>query len=398
MSNVPKLRFSEFSGEWEEKKLENIFKITAGGDIKPENVSLFKDDIFKYPIYANAEKNKGFYGYANIYKIEANVITVAGRGVNLGIAHARKHKFYPIVRLLVLNPKIESNIDFFEYQINNLNMLIESTGVPQLTAPQISKYKICFPSKQEQEKIASFLTSVDTKIEQLTKKESLLQEYKKGVMQKIFNQEIRFKDDDGSEFCEWEEKTLGQLIKFLSDYTANGSFASLKENVTYYSEKNYAVLVRTTDLEKDTFNPQRFTDKQGYDFLKKTSLFGGEIILANVGSIGKVYKVPYYNHPMTLAPNTYVLKFEKIVNENFIFQVMLRSQFKNKLLSMVGSSTLMAINKSNLRSIKIDIPSIKEQTKIANFLSSIDKKIENTKKELEKTKEFKKALLQQMFM
>ncbi|MDQ7046399.1 MAG: restriction endonuclease subunit S [Sulfurovum sp.] len=189
---VPLLRFKEFSGDWEEKKLGDIFKISAGGDIKIENVNNIKTNEFKFPIYANAKKNKGFYGYSNIYKIDENVITVAGRGVNIGIAHIRKQKFYPIVRLLVLKPNKEVDIDFFEYQINQINIFIESTGVPQLTAPQISIYTISYPLTKEQQKIASFLTSIDTKIEQLTKKEKLLSTYKKGVMQKIFNQDIRF--------------------------------------------------------------------------------------------------------------------------------------------------------------------------------------------------------------
>jgi len=382
MSNIPKLRFSEFSGDWEEKKLENIFKITAGGDIKPENVSLFKDHIFKYPIYANAEKNKGFYGYANIYKIEANVITVAGRGVNLGIAHARKHKFYPIVRLLVLNPKIESNIDFFEYQINNLNMLIESTGVPQLTAPQISKYKVCFPSKQEQEKIASFLTAVDKKIEQLTKKESLLQEYKKGVMQKIFNKEIRFKADDGREFCDWEEKKLG---KYLVEYKEK----SILEN-------EYPVLTSSNKglmLQSDYFGENRLTerDNQGFNivpnnYITYRSRSDNRTFTFNLNSLG--YKG---------IISTYYPVFKCIDGDNrFIVTLLNINKHYIGKYSVGTSQTVLSFNE--LKNIKIFIPSSEEQTKIANFLSSIDDKIEQIQKQLEQTKEFKKALLQTMFV
>ena len=382
MSNIPKLRFSEFSGDWEEKKLENIFKITAGGDIKPENVSLFKDHIFKYPIYANAEKNKGFYGYANIYKIEANVITVAGRGVNLGIAHARKHKFYPIVRLLVLNPKIESNIDFFEYQINNLNMLIESTGVPQLTAPQISKYKVCFPSKQEQEKIASFLTAVDKKIEQLTKKESLLQEYKKGVMQKIFNKEIRFKADDGREFCDWEEKKLG---KYLVEYKEK----SILEN-------EYPVLTSSNKglmLQSDYFGENRLTERhnQGFNivpnnYITYRSRSDNRTFTFNLNSLG--YKG---------IISTYYPVFKCIDGDNrFIVTLLNINKHYIGKYSVGTSQTVLSFNE--LKNIKIFIPSSEEQTKIANFLSSIDDKIEQIQKQLEQTKEFKKALLQTMFV
>ena len=195
----------------------------------------------------------------------------------------------------------------------------------------------------------------------------------------------------------WSVKEFGALINILSDYTANGSFASLKDNVTYYSNEEYAVLVRTTDLDKKVFTPLRFTDKRGYEFLSKTSLFGNEIVMANVGSIGKVFRVPYYDKPMTLAPNTYVLKFNDFVDEDFIYQLMLRSEFEKKLLSMVGSSTLMAINKSNLRSIKVSIPEKNEQQKIASCLSSLDEVITANSQKLELLKDHKKGLMQNLF-
>lgn len=207
--------------------------------------------------------------------------------------------------------------------------------------------------------------------------------------------DLRFPEFANAE--EWSIKDFGELIKLLADFTANGSFASLKENITYFSTEEYAVLVRTTDLDKKIFIPARFTDKRGYDFLSKTSLFGNEIVMANVGSIGKVFRVPYFKKPMTLAPNTYVLKFNDFVDEDFIYQLMLRSVFEQKLLSMVGSSTLMAINKSNLRSIKVEIPTLVEQQKIASCLSSLDELITAQKEKLELLKSHKKGLMQNLF-
>jgi type I restriction enzyme S subunit len=113
----------------------------------------------------------------------------------------------------------------------------------------------------------------------------------------------------------WQITPIGEQIELLTDYTANGSFAGLKQNVQYYNQSNYAALVRTTDLEKKVFAPERFTDKKGYDFLKKSSLTGGEIVLANVGSIGKVYRVPQYHLPMTLAPNMYLIRFKESIDK-----------------------------------------------------------------------------------
>jgi type I restriction enzyme S subunit len=407
--NVPTLRFSEFGGKWGKVKIGDISDCIVPGRNKPIDFDgdipwITTPDIKNKYIQGNesklfiSRKEAKTIG-SKIIPINSIIMSCVGE---LGVIAINKCELVINQQLHAFLPFEKNSVEFISYSLSLQKKYIETiatkTSVPYMNKTSCNSIPIYLPSKPEQEKIASFLTPVDTKIEQLTKKEALLQEYKKGVMNKIFNQEIRFKDEDGGKFPEWEEKKLGDLINFLSDYTANGSFASLKENVTYYNEENYAVLVRTTDLEKKVFKPERFTDKKGYDFLKKTSLLGGEIILANVGSIGKIYKVPKFDKPMTLAPNTYVISFNNETNEDFIYQLMNRKEFTNKLLSMVGSSTLKAINKNNLRSINVNIPFIQEQIKIANFLSSIDKKIELTTKELNSTKEFKKALLQQMFV
>ena len=171
--------------DWEEKKLGEVFKISAGGDIDKINVSKEKSRDFKFPIFANSEKQNGLYGYSNIYKIDFECVTVTGRG-SLGNAVARYDKFYPIVRLLVLKPKINLNVFFFENAINQLNILSESTGVPQLTAPQIATYKIGYPSLKEQTKIANFLSDIDTKIEAVNTKIENSKTFKKGLLQQMF--------------------------------------------------------------------------------------------------------------------------------------------------------------------------------------------------------------------
>ena len=420
-ARTPKLRFPEFSEEWEEKKLGDFNTLMQSGlsrmlsdsdigipVIRSNNIqseSLNIEDLkywyIKDPQGANIEDY--FLTENDVLVNFINSLAQIGKSVLYKNILCRNAIFTTNIMRLKFESHVSPEFIFYFFLTKNYKKYIKTITNPaanqaSFTTKSFKKLIIHLPTNQEQQKIATFLTSVDTKIKLLTKKQELLKKYKKGLMQKIFNQAIRFKADDGSDFPDWEEKKLDDIINFLSDYTANGSFASLKENVTYFLNLNYAALVRTTDLAKKHFEPQRFTDQKGYEFLKKTSLFGGEIIMANVGSIGKVYRVPIYKHPMTLAPNTYVLKFKLDISENFIFQLMLRNNFKNKLLSMVGSSTLMAINKANLRSIKVEIPSLPEQEKIANFLSSIDSKIEQIGKQLDETKQFKKALLQQMFV
>jgi len=195
---------------------------------------------------------------------------------------------------------------------------------------------------------------------------------------------------------EWEVVKLGELVSTLTDYTANGSFASLKQNVKYYNEPNYAALVRTTDLKKKEFLPERFTDKQGYEYLTKSALFGGEILMANVGSIGEVYIVPTYDKPMTLAPNMYLIKYSERLMNLYAFYFMNSRIFQKQLLSKIASTTLQAVNKSNFKSIKIPLPPPSEQQKIATILTSVDNKIEVIDEQIAKTEVLKKGLMQKL--
>ena len=175
-SDIPWL--GDIPEHWEVRRLGDMFFINAGGDIKKENMSRNKDNKFKYPVYANSEKNKGLQGYSDIYKVDVPCITVTGRGT-IGIPVARNEPFTPIVRLLVLIPKTrEYNIFFFESAISLINFLVESTGVPQLTAPQVSTYKVAIPHLDEQQAIADFL-DIETNKQKQKKMVGSLQNHNK---------------------------------------------------------------------------------------------------------------------------------------------------------------------------------------------------------------------------
>ncbi len=415
VKKVPELRFPEFEGEWDLKKISNIAELTSSKRIfltdyvekgipffRGKEISMLKNQLkLDDLLYISEEQYNEIERNFGVPQIGDILITAVGTLGN--VYHVSSdEKFYFKDGNLIWIRNIEEDPSFLErvLEFNNDQILLSANGSSQkaLTIVGLNKLEFRFPSLPEQQKIASFLSSADQRIQLLTQKKEKLEQYKKGIMQQIFSQQLRFKDENGKDYPDWEEKRLGDTIKLLSDYTANGSFAGLKDNVSYYSEENYAALVRTTDLEKPIFKPERFTDKHGYDFLKKTSLRGGEIILASVGSIGKVYRVPSYNKPMTLAPNTYVIKFNSAIDENFIYQLMNRQFFKNQLLSMVGSTTLKAINKENLRSIVVEIPYIEEQQKIASFLANIDQKISLLNQQIELTRKWKQGLLQKMFV
>lgn len=369
---IPKLRFKDFNDEWKLMKLGELFKINAGGDISKENVSNIKTENFKYPIYANAKAAKGFYAYSDIYKSESNVVTVAGRGVNLGIAHARKEKFFPIVRLLVMKPLSKCNIDYFEHRINLIRLFIESTGVPQLTAPQLSNYIVSFPSFEEQNKIAEFLSSVDKKIQLLEKKKEQLELYKKGVMQKIFSREIRFKDDNGNSYPDWEEKNLGDICDIKkgkqlnkSELTESGSHPCINGGVypSGYTEN--------WNRNENTITISEGGNSCGYVNYLKTKFWCG----------GHCYSL---------------LNIIDQIIDTFLFQSLKHNE--EKIMRLRVGSGLPNIQIKEVSKYGLSLPIVEEQKKIADFLSAIDSKIETTSTQIDKTKEFKKGLLQQMFV
>nr|WP_294928537.1 restriction endonuclease subunit S [uncultured Flavobacterium sp.] len=368
----PKLRFPEFEGDWHIDTLGKLFNVSAGGDIKREFVSENRNDIFKYPIYANAEKNKGFYGYASIYKIDEEVITIAGRGVNIGIAHARKEKFYPIVRLLVLKPKKKVSVDFFEYAINKFDIVVESTGVPQLTAPQISNYEINYTNLEEQIKIANFLSSIDEKINLLKEKKALLEAYKKGMMQKIFNQEIRFKDDNGNDFEDWENV-------LLSDFT----------------EVNKGTQLNKEDLHKNDLYPCISGGIEPSGYTNKFNRNEDTIIISEGGN--SCGYVNFIKTKFWCGGHCYSIEILNDYEKLFIYHLLKYNQ--DVIMKLRVGSGLPNIQKKDLKVLPLILPvSFKEQTKIANFLSAIDEKIDLMSNQIKDTQEYKKGLLQQMFI
>ncbi|WP_416454801.1 restriction endonuclease subunit S [Streptococcus thermophilus] len=178
---VPKRRFPGFEGEWEEKKLGEMSNITAGGDVDKDKL-LTKGN---YPVLANAHTNEGIIGYyEENYQIEAPAVTVTGRG-DIGFAKARKENFTPVVRLLSIKSK--HNVDFLAEAINQNKVIFESTGVPQLTIPKLSNYKIYFPTEVDEENsIGNFLVSLDSLITLQQQKLDKLNDLKKAYLNELF--------------------------------------------------------------------------------------------------------------------------------------------------------------------------------------------------------------------
>jgi type I restriction enzyme S subunit len=179
-SKFPQLRFAGFADAWEKRKLGEVTTIFAGGDIDKERLN----NTGKYPVISNALTRDGIVGYYEDYKVHAPAVTVTGRG-DVGHARSRHTSYTPIVRLLTVQSK-SFDSDFLASVINNTNILVESTGVPQLTSPQLGSYHVSFPLLTEQRKIGQFITVLEDLIAATQCKLDLLKKLKKGYLQKMF--------------------------------------------------------------------------------------------------------------------------------------------------------------------------------------------------------------------
>jgi len=175
----------------------------------------------------------------------------------------------------------------------------------------------------------------------------------------------------------WKWVRLEDYTNKVTDFVASGSFASLRENVKYYSNKEYAILVRTKDFQTDFQTDLVYTDKHGYEFLENSNLFGGELILPNIGaSIGKVFIVPKLNYRMTLAPNTVMIKFVEDCQKDWVYLIFL-SLFGRNLLYDISSSTAQGkFNKTDFKKLVIPVPPLAEQHRIVAKIEELLPKVE----------------------
>jgi type I restriction enzyme S subunit len=186
-----KTRLAGFTGAWEVKRLGDVFHITAGGDFDPTTSSDFWDETHLYPVYSNALTNKGLYSYCSYNNHNPDTITVTARGT-LGHCEYRNHAYTAIGRLLVLEKLADvSCVYVAEYINKNIIFTIESTGVPQLTAPQISQYQIPLPPLPEQTAIAAILTDMDTEITTLETRLAKTKALKTGMCQELLTGKTR---------------------------------------------------------------------------------------------------------------------------------------------------------------------------------------------------------------
>ena len=259
------------------------------------------------------------------------------------------------------------------------------SGQPGLNAEELKSYKLYLPNLIEQKKIGLFLSAVDEKLQQLSKKKELLEDYKKGIMQKIFSQEIRFKDDNGNSYPEWEEMMLGKVGKLINGLT--------------YSPKDISddgvLVLRSSNIQNNqlSFEDNVYVNIDSFNAVQENDI----LICVRNGSkrlIGKNCLIDKDNEGVAFG--AFMTIYRSAYNK-FIFHLFSHSTYYKYIHKNLGA-TINSINNNDLKKFKILFPCELEQEKIADFLKSIDCKIKSVSTQIEKTKEFKKGLIQQMFV
>ena len=228
----------------------------------------------------------------------------------------------------------------------------------------------------------------DVLLERIRKeKEELI---KQGKIKRDKKESIIFKGDDNSYYEQFEKNTekfdeeipfsipdswqwarLGSYTQKITDYVASGSFATLRENVPVLKNKDYAIMVKTADFSNNFTQNLTYTTEHGYNYLENSNLFGGELILSNIGSIGKVFIVPKLNQKMTLAPNTVMIKLLNEEHRDYVYNFLLSPFGYAQLLKISGGTGIAKFNKTDLKTLLLPIPPIQEQDRIIKQINNL---------------------------
>jgi len=427
---VPKLRFPGFKNLWKTKKYGELFEFHSTnsfsrdllnydkgevynihyGDIHTKFSSLFHLEKENLP-FINSETNLSNIKSESYCKEGDLVIADASEDYNdigktIEIISLNNQKVLAGLHTFLARPK-NGNIGngFFGYLVKTwfvrkqVMTIAQGTKVLGLSYKRLSKIDLPIPIIQEQQKIATFLSSVDKKLEQLQKKKELLEKYKKGMMQKIFKQVIRFKDENGNDFPDWEEKKLKNIISYTKGFA--------------FKSKDYQTqgirIVRVSDLLSGSIKSdveKVFITPEKAQFYSKYQLRKGNIIITTVGSKPEMVESAvgrgiYINNDGEGLLNQNMLKFENndIVNNAFLIGYINSNRYQTYIKGIArGNANQANITVVDLLNYKIQLPCIEEQTKIANFLLAIADKIDLVVTEIDKASQFKKGLLQQMFV
>jgi type I restriction enzyme S subunit len=411
--NIPFLRFPEFKNEWDRNTLLNLSengfsngvfndpnKVGSGyrlinvkdmyleNSIDINNLTLVDIDINEF------KKNKVEYG--DIFFTRSSLVKegIAHSKVNLSDAQDLTYDGH----LIRMRPnKEKASPLFLSYNFSTpivRQQLIKrgkTTTMTTIGQDDIATVEIVLPSLPEQQKIASFLSSVDERIQQLTRKKKLLEQYKKGVMQKIFSRVIKFKDDKGKDFPVWEVKKLGELSDLITKGTTPTKFVN--KGIKF---------IKIECFDGDQINQEKclFIDEQIHNKeLKRSILKEGDILFAIAGAtIGKCNVVNSDILPANTNQALAIIRLKKDENRNFVYHILKSYKMQKYISDNMSVGAQPNLNLEQMNNFSFVYPTPPEQIRIASFITVIDQKIDIVNTQLEKTQTWKKGLLQKMFV
>lgn len=397
---TPKLRFKEFTHEWQDKKLGEVAKIERGRfSPRPRNDPRYYGGNIPFVqtgdvtrsggIVSNYSQtlNQGGLKVSRLFPKGTILITIAA---NIGYTGILKIDMACPDSLIGISCK-KDLIDnrFLNYylatQREHIDRIASEAAQKNINIEFLKPYKIPFTNLAEQEKIAGFLTAIDEKISYLEAKRTQLEKYRKGVMQEIFSQIIRFKETDNSGFPDWKEKKLGEVGNIITGATPP------TVNKEYYGGSFPWVTPTDISSDKDIYASARLLTRQGIEkgrFVPKNSL-----LATCIASIGKnaILRVDG-------SCNQQINAISPDDRNSVDFLYYLLEKNKNTLIKFAGAGGMQMLNKNDFSNIKFKTPILLEQQKISDFLTSIDKLIESEQQQITQAEQWKNGLMQQMFV
>ena len=411
MNKAPKLRFKKFSGDWKHKKLGNEFILSSGSTPSKSNKEYFNGDNYwvtsgelkKKYIESTIEKiSDRAIKESNLKKYPPGTFVIAIYGLEAsgtrGSCGILKSSASISQACMAFMSKGNISNEFLYYWYVKYGEKIgikyaQGTKQQNLNSDLIGGMQIIAPSKEEQEKIASFFSLIDDKISLQDEKVEALKDYKRGMMQKIFRRELRFKDDESRDYPEWESKKLGECIENKGG-TALEKFVGEDGTHKFISIGNYS----TDGKYIDSGQRISLNDKTKDKLLYKDDLV---MVLNDKTSTGDLIGSTI----LIDEDNTYIYnqRSERLIcNENiqpnFAWMLLNYEGFRKKVFSIAQGGTQIYVNFSSVKDLKVELPSLKEQSKISKFILSLDTKLEREQEKLNYLNEYKKGLLQQMFI
>ena len=228
-------------------------------------------------------------------------------------------------------------------------------------------YTIPVFDKQEQAEIVSVLDRVSMQISNRHEQLELFEQLVKSRFIELFGDPLI--NEKG-----WTVSKLGEYMTLLTDFSSNGSYELLDSNVVMYDEPNYAIMVRTTDLESGNLSDGvKYIDRNAYELLAKSKIYGGELIMNKIGSAGKIYVMPKIDRPASLGRNAFMFRFDERLNMTYLYSLLTSDYGTAEIQQYVRGAVTKTITKESTRSIRIIVPPIALQEQFASFVEQTDK-------------------------